>query len=668
MLPILFGSTGPAPAPQVLLREPPALTIKRFGPSNLIVDQVPDFVNRDHVTFRLFLEAYYEWLEQYQNAFGIIDSFTESTDIDRTIGLFFADFREMYLRGFPYQLATDENGRVVSEANFLKNARNFYGSKGTEKSFRFLFRLIYNVSSQVAYPGKDILRGSDGKWVERLSLKTTSSGGTANYLMEGNRVYQYDPATGQVVASAQVTRVFQYDMRHWKVTEIFIGQPFGDFAANLPIRCDLPSGSLEERVIPVISRVDVLNGGSGYEQADRLGLTGATEGFGASVAIELTDKDGRILSVSVIDSGIGYSDDVDAFVVSNTGDGNASFAVVVSALSQYRGYYSNNDGKLSSTKRLFDGDFYQDFSYVLKSEISFDLYREMYKRLVHPAGFKMFGDILVDRGVIDSLPFHSEMQRYELPYIGHYTPYRMGTTADLYDVYPNGFNPRATVYNNVQNYGSTGGKLFVQPIGFTFGGLTFTSVFATGASGNGITAGVFEFRSLNDGGTYGILLLRGISLNGAGLTAVFGATSSFVGGKTIRMFTATSGFTATVSLVRAGVGVVPETGGFTHDTQGRPLGSSLGVEGYIEAQGFSYDYWRIHHHPNIWGIRGLTGVWNGSTGAGASFGAMALNPFFRMPLGYHFHSSPQNTSYVGTTGDGNEYGLIESPRLTSPNF
>jgi hypothetical protein len=662
MLPILFGSTGPAPAPQVLLREPPALTIKRFGPSNLVVDQVPDFVNRDHVTFRLFLEAYYEWLEQYQNAFGIIDSFTESTDIDRTIGLFFADFREMYLRGFPYQLATDENGRVVSEANFLKNARNFYGSKGTEKSFRFLFRLIYNVSSQVAYPGKDILRGSDGKWVERLSLKTTSSGGTANYLMEGNRVYQYDPATGQVVASAQVTRVFQYDMRHWKVTEIFIGQPFGDFAANLPIRCDLPSGSLEERVIPVISRVDVLDGGSEYEQADRLGLTGAIEGFGASIAIELTDKDGRILSVSVIDSGIGYSDDVDAFVVSNTGDGTARFAVVVSALSQYRGYYSNNDGKLSSTKRLFDGDFYQDFSYVLKSEISFDLYREMYKRLVHPAGFKMFGDILVDRGVIDSLPFHSEMQRYELPYIGHYTPYRMGTTADLYGVYPNGFNPRGDTLSSYQNYGQTGGKLFVQAVGFTFtAGMTLSTIGYFGLGSAAAYAEVFEYRILNPGGTYAVVLLKGYD-DGGGFISFPDLTGATL------IFNEIISMTAKPDKVRFGLGIVPETGGFTHDTQGRPLGSSLGVEGYIEAQGFSYDYWRIHHHPNIWGIRGLTGVWNGSTGAGASFGAMALNPFFRMPLGYHFHSSPQNTSYVGTTGDGNEYGLIESPRLTSPNF
>ena len=121
-------------------------------------------------------------------------------------------------------------------------------------------------------------------------------------------------------------------------------------------------------------------------------------------------------------------------------------------------------------------------------------------------------------------------------------------------------------------------------------------------------------------------------------------------------------------MVRFGHGIVPETGGFTHDPQGKPLGSSLGVEGYIEAQGFSYSYWGIYHHPNIRGIVGLTSMWGGGTGVGASFGAVCLKPFFKMPIGYHFHSNPAGTPYLGTTGANNEYGLIESSTLVSPNF
>ena len=144
-IPILFDGTGGSPEIQTLrLSEEAPRFLKRFGPSNLIVDQVPDFINRDHETFRRFIEVYYEWLEQYQNAYGIIDLFPDETDIDKSIGVFLSEFRQMYLDGFPSQLAFDSSGNVVSEANFLKNARSFYGAKGTEKSFGFLFRLIYS--------------------------------------------------------------------------------------------------------------------------------------------------------------------------------------------------------------------------------------------------------------------------------------------------------------------------------------------------------------------------------------------------------------------------------------------------------------------------------------------------------------------------------------------
>ena len=666
-LPLLFGGTGAlVEAENLRLSEESPRVIKRFGPSNLIVNQVPGFINRDHELFRRFVEAYYEWMEQYQNAFGIIDAFTELTDIDETLGLFFGEFRAMYLQNFPSQLATDENGNVISEANFLKNVRNFYGSKGTEKAYRFLFRLLYNVYSEVKYPSEDILKCSHGKWIERQSLKVTSSGGTANLAMAGNQVYQVDIITGNVSGSAIVTEVTQYTKKYYEVTEVFIKNIFGTFDASRKLYCNVNGTILQETIYPVVTEISILNGGLDYSMSDDVVITNTKNGVGLAAAIELLDKNGKIKSVKVLDSGVGYIDGFSATVVSNTGNGNASLKPLIGAVTNYAGYYANNNGKLSSNKKLFDGDYYQDFSYALKSEISFSTYKELYKKLVHPAGFKMFGEILMRRDMIDNLPFHSEMQRYEIPYIGHYTPYRMGTTADLYSVYPNGFNPRGTTYSTYQNYGQTGGKLFVVPVGFTFiEGTVWTNIGATGIGGTGISGSVFEFRVLNSGGTYGVLLLKGIDFN-TGSGSVTGP--GFLEGVTFRMYSASAGYTATIDRVRSGLGIVPETGGYTHDTQGAPLGSSLGFEGYIEARGLSYSYWGIYHHPNIRGIYGLTGVWNGLTGAGASFGSVALKPFFKMPIGYHFHSNSIGTPYQGTTGANLEYGLIESTTLVSPNF
>ena len=668
-LPLLFsGGTGAPPVTQTLqLSEESPRILKRLGPSNLIVDQVPDFINRDHTTFRRFVEAYYEWMEQYQNAFGIIDAFTELTDVDQTIGLFTADFRNMYLRDFPAQLAIDSNGNRVDEANLQKNIRNFYGAKGTEKGYEFLFRLIYNVTSEVRYPSEDILKCSHGKWIERMSLKTTSSGGTANHDMAGQQVYQIDPITGNVSAYATVTEVIQYRKDYYDVTEIFIKNKFGDFSTDVALLCQTSTALRSETIYPIVSEITITNGGTNYVLSDVVEVVNSDEGVGFAAAIEIVNSAGKIQGIKLIDSGIAYDSGLELTILSNTGDGTASLSITIGAVTTYPGYYANNNGKLSSNKRLFDGDYYQEFSYALRSEISLVSYKEMYKKIVHPAGFKMFGEVLLKRHIVDELPFHSEMQRYEIPYIAHYSPYRIGTTADLANKYINGFNPHGNTFSTYQNYGQTGGKLLVTPVGFTFnGGITWDSIAASGSNGNLIVADIFEFQRM--GATQGMFLLKTIDFDLLNVGSVTGG--GFVSGSTLTLFDdAAVGYTATIHMIRYGVGVVPETtAGQTHDTQGAPLGSSLGWEGYIEAQGFSYAYWAVYHHPNIRGIFGLTGVWNGSTGAGASFGNVALKPFFKMPFGYHFHSDPMGGPYEGTTGDDNQYGLIESTSLTSPNF
>lgn len=661
-LPLLFGGTGSqAVVATLALSEESPRIVKRFGPSNLIADQVPDFINRDHTSFRAFLEAYYEWLERAENPFGIIDGFMDLMDVDKSLAIFFLDFRETYLNNFPYQLATDSAGNVVSEANFIKNVRTFYGAKGTEKAYKFLFRLLYNATSEIYYPTKDILRVSGGRWIEPISIKTTNIGGTANYGVEGSQVYQLNPVSGEVIGSGVVKQVIQYQKEYYNVCELFLKDVVGTFIPNETVQSTVTT--FNETVYPVISSIDILSGGSNYSISDDIVVGNSGDGIGVSVAIELLDEEGEIKTLRVIDSGIGYqSNKVTISAATNTGNG-FSANVVVGGLTNYSGYYANNDGKLSSNKRLFDGSYYQDFSYVLRSEITFTRYREAYKKLIHPAGFKMFGDVLVKRNLVNSLPFHSEFQRYEVPYIGHYTPYRMGTTADLYYLYTSGFNPRGNTFSSYQSYGSSGGKLIITPVGFTFSsGMTWASIAASGSDGNLIGADVFEFAYM--GSTQGALYLKQIDFNllTASITGggfVEGSTLTLVGG---------SGNTATIQMIRFGHGIVPEVGGFTHATQGAPLGSSLGAEGYIEAQGLSYSYWRIYHHPNIRGIVGLTNMWQGGTGVGASFGAVCLKPFFKMPIGYHFHSNPSGTPYLGTTGANNEYGLIESSTLVSPNF
>ena len=53
-------------------------------------------------------------------------------------------------------------------------------------------------------------------------------------------------------------------------------------------------------------------------------------------------------------------------------------------------------GYLSYDNRLHDGDRWQNYSYVVNSGISYDVWKQSYLKLIHPSGLKLFPDLIVE--------------------------------------------------------------------------------------------------------------------------------------------------------------------------------------------------------------------------------------------------------------------------------
>ena len=61
------------------------------------------------------------------------------------------------------------------------------------------------------------------------------------------------------------------------------------------------------------------------------------------------------------------------------------------------GRYASRKGILSdSNSKITDSYYYQDYSYVIRSKTPIDLWRELIKDVVHPAGFELFGEVVVE--------------------------------------------------------------------------------------------------------------------------------------------------------------------------------------------------------------------------------------------------------------------------------
>lgn len=147
-------------------------------------------------------------------------------------------------------------------------------------------------------------------------------------------------------------------------------------------------------------------GGSGYttENLPRANVISAT-GNGANIMVTAllasgadlrptASEVGAIQRILIINRGSNYRGTVTADL-SGSGDGTANVTVsTIEGLFTYPGRYLNDDGHLSSYNFLQDRDFYQDFSYVIRSQESVAKYRKAVKQLIHPAGTKLFGEFL----------------------------------------------------------------------------------------------------------------------------------------------------------------------------------------------------------------------------------------------------------------------------------
>ncbi|MDP7365669.1 MAG: hypothetical protein QGH83_00205, partial [Candidatus Pacebacteria bacterium] len=100
---------------------------------------------------------------------------------------------------------------------------------------------------------------------------------------------------------------------------------------------------------------------------------------------------GAIKTVSVYNFGAGYTEP--PTLTTTTGNRNAELSATLGAFAEYDGYYVGSTGLISGTPKIQDNFYYQDFSYVLKTDMDITDYRDSVKRLTHPSGMLLFGEV-----------------------------------------------------------------------------------------------------------------------------------------------------------------------------------------------------------------------------------------------------------------------------------
>lgn len=291
--------------------------------SRIVANQLPEFIREDYPTFVAFLEAYYEYLEQ--NDANLYDL----KDIDKTLDRFIQYFRN--------ELAPNAFESPTADNRFLlSNIKDAHLAKGSEASFKLLFRLLYNKNVTVDYPGRQILRASDGKWNQDVSVFARVNAGDPNDIVgklvdviTPNRIIRVLVDRRQDV-EIEVDRFVQISPDTY---EFYIDRRFfGDVSVGDRLRYE---GIFDATIVATTSKLEVLQKGRNFRPGQLYPLKNGN-GSGSIVKIKNTDSNGGILAAEYVKYGIGYDTDFTATILAQAGQtttGAGQTALSISTIS-----------------------------------------------------------------------------------------------------------------------------------------------------------------------------------------------------------------------------------------------------------------------------------------------------------------------------------------------
>jgi hypothetical protein len=160
--------------------------------------------------------------------------FSSSTSASHSSGSPIQNLSSLFLKEFYRKLKFAiapglENVDFVSNlnaGNFLKEARTFYQSKGTEESFEILYKVLYGVTPSVIDLERFLLKPSDSQYIRReIILVEKISGSNVNNLV-GQTVYSsLDENTSAAISEVEI--VTRQNKTYYKIG-LFIGYSDSD--------------------------------------------------------------------------------------------------------------------------------------------------------------------------------------------------------------------------------------------------------------------------------------------------------------------------------------------------------------------------------------------------------------------------------------------------------
>jgi hypothetical protein len=290
--------------------------------SSVVSRQIPEFIREDYPTFVAFVEAYYKYLQDE----GV--DLSTARDIDKTLDEFVLEFKKELAHNLP-QIQGDERF-------LLTHIKDQYLSKGSEASYKLLFRLLFGKKVELTYPGTQMLRASDGRWNQEISIFAKVDFGNPQDIV--GKLVDIQTATRliRVLVDRKEDLVGEVDRivaLGGNIYEFFLDKKF--FGVLKPTDKIKYRDTFQATILPATQTPKITQSGKNFRVGQVFEVKSGT-GTGALLKVTAVDANNGIKYAEFIKFGIGYNA---GFAVSllSSNTVNAAQQLVASASSSRSG-------------------------------------------------------------------------------------------------------------------------------------------------------------------------------------------------------------------------------------------------------------------------------------------------------------------------------------------
>lgn len=265
--------------------------------SPLVKTQFPEFYTTEGPRFIDFVKQYYVWMETQNQALNASRNLFNYRDIDKTSPDFVSHFKQKYLNGFP--LSTEANTQLLA-----KHSLDMYAVKGTTRGIQTSMRALFNEDSSVFYPGENLLKSSDGTWVQPVYLELSVSSRTKDFIGK------------EIVGSVSGAKAFMESLVKKRVSGKILEVAYlsglrGDFQLNEFITTSANTVlDSAPRVIGSMTNLTIVNGGANFAVGDVFDVVSSNGKQGKARVTSVSNETGKVF-FTYIDAlhsgGWGYS-------------------------------------------------------------------------------------------------------------------------------------------------------------------------------------------------------------------------------------------------------------------------------------------------------------------------------------------------------------------------